>query len=120
MDNEKYVKRLGEIYNKVMELRKDDNYVVNQQQLDKLTDVYNFFLDMSEKCNGEVEPVELTPQEEHGGVTAKFLVFDVFGDDIQRFSEIIKYTSAMTIDSELDHRICISVTVPDVFVPVNK
>lgn len=119
LDNESYVKRLGEIYHKVMDLRTDDNYVVNQPQMEKLTDVLNFFLDMSNKCNGEVEPVALIPKEEHGGVTAKFVVFDIFGDDIQRFCEVIKHTSALTIDSELDNKICISVTVPEVFVPKN-
>ena len=117
MTNEEYVKRLGEMYNKIVALRTNDDYVVNHEQMEKLADVMGFFTDMSQKQNGEIEPIALSPKEEHGGVTAKFLVFDVYGEDLKRFCEVLQKTSAMSIDSEESGRVCISVTVPNVFVP---
>ena len=65
LTNEEYVKRLGQLYEKVLSLRDDDNYVINQPQMDKLIEVLNFFLDAAQKCNGKVEPVKLTPRAEH-------------------------------------------------------
>lgn len=118
MTNEEYVKRLGQLYDKVLSLRDDDDYVINQPQMDKLIEVLNFFLDTAQKCNGKVEPVKLTPRAEHGGVTATFLVFDIYGEDIKKYCKVMSYTSAITIDGTEDG-ICISVTVPEVFVPKN-
>lgn len=119
LTNEEYVKRLGQLYEKVLSLRDDDNYVINQPQIDKLVEVLNFFLDAAQKCNGKVEPVKLTPRAEHGGVTATFLVFDIYGEDIQKYCKVMSYTSAITIDATEDG-ICMSVTVPEVFVPIEK
>ena len=119
LTNEEYVKRLGQLYEKVLSLRDDDNYVINQPQMDKLVEVLNFFLDAAQKCNGKVEPVKLTPRAEHGGVTATFLVFDIYGEDIQKYCKVMSYTSAITIDAAEDG-ICMSVTVPEVFVPIEK
>lgn len=114
--NEEYVAKLGALYKKVMSFRKDSDYIVNQPQMDKLVKVLEFFLEMARKSNGKVEPVELIPREEHGGVTATFLVFDIYGDDIGRFCDVMRFTSAITIDSVIDEGICISCTVPDVFI----
>lgn len=119
MTNEEYVKRLGQLYDKVLSLRDDDDFVINQPQMDKLIEVLNFFLDTAEKSNGKVEPVKLVPRAEHGGVTATFVVFDIYGEDIQKYCDVMRHTSAITIDGTEDG-ICISVTVPEVFVPVKK
>lgn len=119
LTNEEYVKRLGQLYEKILSLRSDDNYVINQPQMDKLIEVLNFFLDATRKCTGKIDPVKLTPRAEHGGVTATFLVFDIYGEDIQKYCKVMSYTSALTIDGT-DDGICISVTVPNVFVPIKK
>lgn len=115
MTNEEYVARLGILYNKIMSLRKDSDYVVNQSQMDKLVQVLEFFIDEAKKQDGTIEPIRLVPREEHGGVTATFLVFDIYGDTVQRFCDVMRHTSAITIDSCTDG-ICISCTVPEVFV----
>lgn len=119
LTDEEYVAKLGKLYDKVLSLRNDDDYAINQPQMDKLIDVVDFFLDTANKSNGKVEPVRLLPRAEHGGVTATFVVFDIYGKDIQKYCDVIRHCSAMTIDST-DDGICISVTVPEVFVPVNK
>ena len=77
MSDQEYIQKLGALYEKVMSLRRDEDYVVNQPQMTRLVDVVEFFLNAAEECNGKVEPILLTPREEHGGVTATFLVFDL-------------------------------------------
>lgn len=116
MTNEEYVRRLGILYQKVLDLRTDDDYVVNQPQMDRLMDVMNFFLDEAGEQDGEVQPVKLIPKREHGGVTATFIVFDIYGDKIQRFCDVMRFTSAISIHSIGEDGICISCTVPNVFV----
>ena len=120
MTDEQFVKNLGKIYNIVLSLRKDDDYEINQEQMDKLCALYRFFLDTADKLDGEAELCKLVPKEEHGGVTARFLVFDVWGDRVKQFADVISACSAIGIDSLEDGRICIDLTVPNVFVKKSK
>lgn len=119
MTNEEYVKRLGMLYNEVMSFRKDENYIINQPQMDKLVEVLEFFIDTAAKLDGRVEPVKLVPKEEHSGVTATFIVFDVIGEAVQRFCDVMRYCSAISIDGTEDG-ICISCTIPNVFKPIES
>lgn len=116
MTDEQYVQRLGFIYNKVLSLRKDEDYIVNQPQMDKLVAVLDFFLDTAKKLDGKVESVDLTPREEHGGVTATFLVFDLYGEAIPRFCDVMRGCSAIGIDTTIKGEVCIACTIPNVFV----
>lgn len=116
MTDEQYVQRLGFIYNKVLSLRKDGDYIVNQPQMDKLVAVIDFFLDAAKRLDGKLEAVDLTPKEEHGGVTATFHVFDLHGEAIQRFCDVMRGCSAIGIDTTIDGKVCIDFTIPNVFV----
>lgn len=119
MTDVEYIKRITQLYGAVLSLRKDDDYVVNQPQMDKFVEVLDFFMNEARENHGKIEPVNLSPKEEHGGVTATFIVFDIYGEDIQKFCKVMSYTSAITIDGTEDG-ICISVTVPEVFVQKDK
>lgn len=116
MTNEEYVRRLGILYDKVLSLRKDADYIVNQPQMDKLIAVLEFFIDSAKDLDGKVEPVNLKPREEHGGVTATFLVFDLYAEKVLRFCDVMRACSAITIDTTSDGEVCISCTVSEVFV----
>ena len=116
LTNEEYLAHLGSLYDKIMSLRKDSDYVVNQPQMDKFIEVLSFFRDTTKELNGRIEPVELIPREEHGGITAEFMVFDLSGDDVQRFCSVMQHVSAIDIDAKTDGTICIAVTVPNVFI----
>lgn len=119
MTDEQFVRELGSLYEKVMELRKNEDYVVNQAQMDKFVEVLTFFTKATKKGHGKVESIDLKPKEEHGGLTATFVVFDVYGEEeVQKFSKVISYASAVTIDGTSDG-ICISLTIPNVFVKHN-
>lgn len=120
MTNEEYVRRIGVMYSEVLKLRKNTDYVVNQPQMDKFIRLLEFFMDEAEKQEGKVQPSNLNPREEHGGLTVTFLVFDIVGDTVKRFCDVMKECSAITIDSMDDGDICISCTVPKVFVHKDK
>ena len=116
MTNEQYAKRLSQLYDKVLKLRSDKDYIVNQAQMDKFVELVEFFSDETKYGGGKIDDIDITPKEEHGGLTASFIVFDVFGDRIQDMCKVLAYTSAISIDATKDCRVCISMTVPNVFV----
>lgn len=116
MSDEQVVKKLSALYQIVLSFRKDEDYEIDQEQMDKLCALYRFFLDTAGKLkDGEVELCKLVPKEEHGGVTATFLVFDVYGDNVKRFAEVISVCSAIGAEATADGRVCIDCTVPGVF-----
>lgn len=115
MSDAEIVARLSALYKIVMSFRKDDDYEVNQDQMDKLCRLYRFFLDAAGSLDGEAELTKLVPHEEHGGVTATFLVFDVAGDRVKEFCEVISGCSAFGIEATDDGRVAIDCTVPYVF-----
>ena len=116
MTDAEFLTKLSALYKIVLSFRKDDDYEINQTQMDKLCNLYRFFLDTAGKLDGEVEPFKLVPKEEHGGVVAKFLVFDVYGENVKRFSDAISACSAIGVEALADGRVCIDCTVPNVFV----
>lgn len=116
LTDREFAVRLATMYNEVLALRKDDDYAVNQPQMDKFVEVLKFYLDAASDLNGTVEPVEFSPTHEHGGVTAVFQVFDLFGDQVQRFCKVMSSCSALSVDVTDEDKVCISCTVPNVFI----
>lgn len=114
MDDDWFIKKFGQIYNQVMALRRNDDYIVNPRQMDKFLDLVNFFLHHTEE-DDRVEIERTEPKQGFGGVTATFLVMTLRGDEVLDFSKVLKCCSAVSIDS-CDDGACISCTVPDVFV----
>lgn len=119
MTNEDFVRRIAVLYNQAMSLQNDEDYEINRPQAEKLIKVLTFFAEESKRQDGKLEPVCLSPREMHGGVTATFLVFDIYNEKIQRFCDAMKGCSAIGIDST-DEGVCISCTIPDVFVPIDR
>ena len=118
MDSYEFVKEFGKVYEKVINLLNDDDFFVNEKQMQKFREVYEFFTKAaSEYDSDEVEPPELIPREEHGGITASFIVFDIYGESLEEFKKIVQYLSAFGIDATKDGRVRVSVTVPNVFCP---
>lgn len=114
-DNEQIVKEFGKQYVKVLQEAERLNYCVNYTQFEKLDKIIKFFNGYIKDCGGAIQSVLLTPQEIHGGLTANFGVFDISGDQVAKFCDVLKDASAVSIDATLDGEVCISLTVPDVF-----
>lgn len=119
MDDEWFIRKFGQIYEQVLNLRQNDDYVVNPGQMDKFLDLVSFFMQKANKYDEDFVEVEKTePKQEFGGVTATFVVFDLTGnDEVQNFCKVLKCCSAVSVDSTTDNMVCISCTVPNVFVP---
>lgn len=117
MTNEEYARRLGELYGEVMSLRKDEDYTINQPQMDKLCKVLELCIDSTIFHDSEVESVNLIPREEHGGVTVTFVLMSLNGEEeVARFCDVMRGCSAISIDATVDAKACISCTIPDVFI----
>lgn len=118
MDNElDLIKNFGELYNRVMSLRKNDDYVVNTEQMAKFLNLVTFFLHKKEEDPDiQVDPLGFEPREQHGGVTATFIVADFSGDEVPKLCSVLSGCSAITIDANVDSEVRISCTVPYVFV----
>ena len=119
MKDEEYIRQFAELYYSMVDQRRDSDYVINYVQMDKLMGIVDFFAKMTEQGNGEIEPVLLRPREEHGGVTATFRIFDIYGEQVKEFCDVLQHVSAFAIDAT-KHGVCLSVTVPDVFVPAEE
>ena len=119
MDDEWFIRKFGQIYEQVLNLRQNDDYVVNPGQMDKFLDLVSFFMQKANQYDEDFVEVEKTePKQEFGGVTATFVVFDLTGnDEVQNFCKVLKCCSAVSVDSTTDNMVCISCTVPNVFVP---
>lgn len=118
MSNEQFVKEFGEQYLALLEKAENMHYKVNEVQFKKLVNLCEFFKNYIEENGGEAEPIDLNPAEIHSGLTVKFVVFDISGNEIQEFCEVVKNTTALSLDTTADGEVCISMTVPDVFVKI--
>lgn len=116
MTDEEFVRQIGRLHNLILSIRKDENYEINQSQMDKLVNLYKFFVSAQFGPEDNVRIENLVPAEEHGGVIATFLVFNVCGEDrIKEFCDALSGCSAFGIDSLEDGTISIECTVPYVF-----
>lgn len=107
----------GRLYEQELNRRRNEDYEVNPIQMDRFLTLLHFLQD---KVNPEfdegIEPFHLEAKEECGGFSADFCVFDLYGDEIPVFAEMLSWCSAISIDATTESQICISITVPDIFV----
>lgn len=120
MADEEYLRRIGIYYKHIMSLRKDSDYVVNQPQMDKLIRVIDFFEDAAKSLDGKVDQVSLIPSQTSGDVTAYYPVFYIHSEMVERFCDVMRGCSAISIDPTASGEVCFSCTVPRVFVPIDE
>lgn len=116
LTDEEFGRLVGEVYNEYYDKLDDNDFEINRPQWMKMLRVLGYFFNLAKKSNGAVEPCDVQPKAQHGGVTAYFTVMDLKAEDIPQFCEMLQNTSAITIDATDDGRICISVSIPHVFV----
>lgn len=110
--------RLGQLYQQMLNRRRNEDYAVNPDQMNRFLELLRFF---RRKADPEfdlgVEPFHLEAKEECGGFSADFCVFDLHGDEVREFARLISCCSAVSIDARTDSQVCISLTVPHLFIP---
>lgn len=118
ISGEEFVAMIGAVYEQIRAMRQNSDYVVNQPQMDKFDELLAYFVKKTAEYEEDnIQSISLEPIDECGGLTAHFLVFSVNGEEaVQEFCKVVSYCSAFDIDSIADEGICISVTVPRVFV----
>lgn len=110
------IRMFAQLYQAEMDRRRNDDYEVNPEQMDKFLVLLYYF---QNKADGEyddgIEPFHLEAKEECGGFNARFCVFDIHGEEVTEFARLISYCSAVSIDASNESQICISMTVPEIF-----
>lgn len=114
MTDFEFAKKYGAVYNNILSIRKDKDYVVDNTQMQHFLDIVLFFRNLQESIGGEIYPIKIEPRMESGGFTAEFSVFDIYLEQVRAFCNVLQYASAVSIDGD-DGRVCISITVPNIF-----
>ena len=117
MNDQEFLAIIGRLQQSAMDARKNEDYVINPVQLKKFQALVKCFYDACDGARyGTLDSVNLIPKEVHGGITASFSVFDLYGEQIPRFCDALRECSAFSIDVTNEDKVCISCTVPNVFV----
>ncbi|MEG1726244.1 MAG: hypothetical protein RR313_12710 [Anaerovoracaceae bacterium] len=114
MQKDKTIQKVTSLYKHYIEQQSDYNYVVNEDQFHSLCKSVDNMKKISDKLGGEMKHIELRPREIVGGITVIVPILDLFGETLQAFTEVLKTASAVGIDIQ-DGKICVSVTMPDIF-----
>lgn len=115
MTDEQFVAKFGKEYLKVLENAQDRQFKINEENFEKLHKIVEFFKHYVSENGGNIDKIDVAPEEIHAGLTASFVVFDISGEQIQAFAEVIKGASAFGIDTTTDGKLCIGITVGNVF-----
>ena len=117
MSDVDFCKMIADYYDEYLANEKDEDYVINPPQWENLLTITEYFQKLAAKCGGVFEPDPIVPKAMRGGVTVTLTMLDL-GDvkEISEFCLAILKADAVCIDALIDGRICISVSVPYVFV----
>lgn len=110
-----FAKRFVEAYKKEAGELNLDDFIIDPVQLKKLNELVEFFEKTAKDLGGEIVSVDINPVLPSNGVTANFIVFDLLGDEIKKFCDVIQHCSAISMDVTSDDEICISCTIPNIF-----
>lgn len=116
MNDEEFLRRFGTLYYEALSRQKDSDYVVNQPQMDKFIKLVRFFDEEIKRLGGRADPIELSPRMVHGGLTVMFFLYDLSGEKVQEFCETLSACSAVGIEAQTSGEVCLSCTVPNIFV----
>ncbi len=120
LDDEEWVGALGRAYQNYLDGLNDEDFIINPLQMEKLAKSFKFFKKMAKEFGGKIEPLEISPKEQHGGFTIRIPQFTVRGNEIEEFCEVIKGLSALEFCPICDHPIEISTSISNVFVPKDE
>lgn len=115
ISDEEFAKRFIAAYEAAMQNIDPDEYTVDPVQVKKLNDLIEFFKQSANELGGKIESIDVGIGISNG-ITANFIVFDLFGDEVERFSDVIRHCSAVTMDVTESNEISISCTIPSIFV----
>lgn len=115
MSDDEIISFAFEALNEELANRNNEDYEVNQPQMDKYTELYRFFIRIAKETHAKIEPIRYAPKEEHGDFVIYFQYFYLFDKDVQDFARVMSYTSAFDISVLTNGSVCMSMKVPNIF-----
>lgn len=116
IDDLEFAKRFTAAMKELEDTFSPEDFKLNPIQYKKFNDLVVFFKKAAKDLGGKIDSTNIQRVFGVGDLTATFEVFDLAGDDIQRFCDVIRSCSAISMDVTSEDKICISCTVPDVFI----
>lgn len=113
-----FIARLGKEYLQMLAEEDNSNYVANGEQAEKYCDMVKFLSHIAKSTVGGSITVECEPKGQHGYVNATFPVFDLSGEQVAQFATLLAGASAFDVDSLKDGSVCLSITIPNVYVHI--
>jgi len=112
-----FIARLGKEYLDMLAEANNADFVADNAQATKLRNVVAFLSRIAQlnDIDADIE-VQCEPKERHGYINAIFTVFDLSGEQVEEFASLIESATAFDVDSLNDGRVCLSITIPNVFV----
>lgn len=112
MNDKELLEKAFMAYQREIQSRSNLDYKINSEQWAKLLRARDF---LSRHCD-DVEDISIRPSTTVGGITAYTTLLFLNGEEIQEFADIIGSSSALSIDATIDGDVCVSFTIPDIFV----
>lgn len=110
--DEKY----GAFYEDMIASRKNEDYVVNEEQLAKFNAARELFREMCEKHGGTFKADLPEPKVQHGDITAEVSNISFSGREIAAIKTIAGDSSAVAVIPLTDGTVSIEIVIPNIFV----
>ena len=117
IDDLEFSKRFSAAVDEAMAaIKSQDQIKINHSQMRKLVKLIAYFENRAKELGGRVEDVSFSPTDPPNGITVDFEFFDLTGDEVQEFCDIISPCSAISMDVTDKNEISISCTIPNVYI----
>jgi len=115
--DQEILKLVYDLYQDELRNRNFDDYEVNQKQMDKFVNAYGFFFRLAKEGRVSIEPIRFSPVETSGGIVVYTHYLDFYGMELIEFCNVLLNTTAIDFMPMTDGRVCISMTIPEIFKP---
>ena len=116
MDDFEFAKRFQGGLEKYLQETSDEDFTLNPPQALAFSTLVCRLKALAQKTDGTVEPIHLVPRLGYGDVTAYLPLLALQGEEVHKLCCALRCATAVTVDALIDGNICISITVPDVFI----
>lgn len=111
MKNVINLKKIGEGLLKMEKENQSKIYVANDKQMGKYNYAKGFFIKYLREEGGNLQTTD-NEKGEHGGLTFTKDIICLTGMELWRFVNTLKFASVVSIDTTIDGKVCVSLTIP--------
>lgn len=104
------------IGNEILKIEKENNkYVENPNQMSKFNYAKGFFCKYIRENKGKLV-TEINSNQINAGLTITMPIINLIDVDLRRFTNILKFSTAVTFDTTNSGQVCVSLTIPNIYV----